>query len=109
MLRPIDSQWNKRIIEILVEKFRDIEDENENEWNLPSRTNFYIQDMIKEKLKRLRTTWRRAQCQLKDSGELETETEWEERMIKYLSEDTKNARHLTRRQNVSGEIAAKPR
>jgi formylmethanofuran dehydrogenase subunit C len=109
MLGSIESLWNKRIVEILVQKFRDDEDENENEWRLPSRSNFYIQDMIKERLKRLRTIWRKAQCQLKENGQLETEEEWAARMMESISEDMKNTRHLTRRQNVSGEMgSAKP-
>jgi hypothetical protein len=109
MLGGIESRWNKRIVEILVQEFRDAEDENENEWRLPSRSIFYIQDMIKERLQRLRTIWRKAQCQMKENGQLETEEEWAARVMKGMSEDMKNARHLTRRQNVSGEIgSAKP-
>jgi hypothetical protein len=46
---------------------------------------------------------------LKENGQLETEEEWAARVMKGMSEDMKNARHLTRRQNVSGEIgSAKP-
>lgn len=107
MLGNIDSPWNKRIIEILRQQFRDVEDENE--WGLPPRSNFYIEDVIKERIKRLCTAWRKSQCRLKEDGQLETEKEWEERMITSISEDMKNARHLTRRRNVSCEMwSAKP-
>jgi hypothetical protein len=100
------SPWNKRIVELLVQKFRDVEDENENEWGLPSRSNFYIQDIIKDTLRRFRMLWRRGQCQLKENGEMETGKEWEERQLERQLERLKDARHLTRRQNVSGEIGS---
>jgi hypothetical protein len=106
MLGNTYSPWNKRIVELLVQKFRDVEDENENEWGLPSRSNFYIQDIIKKQLRRLRMLWRCGQCQLKENGEMETENEWEERQWERQLERLKDARHLTRRQNVSGEIGS---
>lgn len=99
MLGGIDSLWNKRIVEMLIRKFRDSEDENS--WGLPSRSNFYVEDMIKDRLRRLRTLWRGVQCRVKEDGEMETEEEWEARVTKDQLETLKNARHLTRRQNVS--------
>jgi hypothetical protein len=105
MLGNTYSLWNKRIVELLVQKF-DVEDENENEWGLPSRLNFYIQDIIKKQLRRFRMLWRCGQCQLKENGEMETENEWEERQWERQLERLKDARHLTRHQNVSGEIGS---
>ena len=98
MVGSMDSRWNKRVVEILVQKLRDVEDENE--WDLPSRSNFYLQDMIKNQLEPLRILWRRAKYQVKENGEMETDQEWEARQAPRL----KDARHWTRRQAVSVEI-----
>jgi hypothetical protein len=104
MIGEIDSLWNVRVIELLVKRFRDAEDEFKEEWDLlPTRLNAYIQDMVKSRIKRLRTVWRNAQPKVKENGELETEKEWEERVTNSQLDTIKNARQLTRRGNVSEE------
>jgi hypothetical protein len=102
MLGPVNSLWNRRVVEILRAKFRDLEDEEE--WGLPIRTNFYIEEMFQARFIRLRGCWRNAQCRLKEDGQLETEEEWEARMEAEELEDKKEARHLTRRIKVSEKL-----
>jgi hypothetical protein len=102
MLGPLNSLWNRRALEILRAKFRDLEDEEG--WGLPTRTNFYIEDMFQARFIRLRGLWRKAQLRLKADGQLETEEEWEERMAAEELDDKKEARHLTRRITVSEKL-----
>lgn len=102
MLGSSDSLWNRRVMEILREKFRDLDDE-EN-WELPPRSNLYIDEIILDRFNRIRSIWRAGQLRVKENGELETETEWEERVGNEQLEDVKKGRHLTRRKNVSVEI-----
>jgi hypothetical protein len=99
MMGSVDSLWNKRVLQILREKFRALE--KEKNWNLPARSNLYIDEMIQKRMERIRGTWRTAQLRIKENGDLETDAEWESRIEEMQLAALKRARHLNRRRNVS--------
>jgi hypothetical protein len=101
LIGAIDTLWNKRVLDILQQKFRELE--AEENWNLPYRSNFYIYTLIHAKMGRLHTAWRKAQSRIKEDGTIETDEEWESRITAQQEADWKKARHQTRRLNVSGE------
>jgi hypothetical protein len=94
-----DSAWNQRVVAILLEKFREAEKEEGS--SLPGRSDIYVKDLIQERFKRIRGVWRKSQRCMKASGELESEGEWEGRVVTEQMEQLKKARHLTRRRAVS--------
>ena len=60
----------------------------------------YIEELLRERYKRLRTVWRNAQPKLTARGVLETPTEVEARLIEDAQRSGKQSRQDTRRRNV---------
>ena len=93
-----DSQWNQRVLGILLEKFKDVR-ETEN-WPLPDRSDKYFADLIRERFKRAATVWHSSQRRKTTSGELETWDEVEQRLVDRKDGQLATNRHATRRRNV---------
>jgi hypothetical protein len=99
MLGSIDAVWNKRVIVVILDKVRELE--GGEDWFLPYRSDDYIKDMIKDKVERIRGEWRAVQPLVMPNGDVETDEQWETRIIEQDQEALKSKRHLTRRRNVS--------
>jgi hypothetical protein len=74
-----DSQWNQRLLGILLEKFKDVR-ETEN-WPLLDRSDKYFADLIREHFKHAAMVWHSSQCQKTTSGELEMWDEVEQHLV----------------------------
>lgn len=93
-----NSLWNSNILERLLLKFQTrCEDEK---WPV-KRSDTYIREVLKNRYKRLRTTWLRGQPKLSRNGTLETPAEVEERLLQYMQQAAKASRQNTRRCAVS--------
>ncbi|OBZ69945.1 hypothetical protein A0H81_10365 [Grifola frondosa] len=93
----LDSDWNQKLFHVLLQRLRQRRDE-EN-WQLPQRSDAYFLDMIRDRAKRLRDVWRTSQPRATIDGHPETATQIEERMLLRTSTALKKARHRTRRHN----------
>jgi hypothetical protein len=94
-----DSVWNKAVLERLLEKLRE---ENDNEF--PQRSDAYWINILGDRFTNLRPPWNKGQRRMKPSGELETPEELEERVTQSAQLDKKRDRKATRRQDVSSKI-----
>jgi hypothetical protein len=99
MIGGPDSQWNKTVLGLLLEKFKDAR-ETEN-WQLPDRSDKYLADLIRERYKRVATIWKNSQRRKTTTGELETWDQVEQRLIGWKDAQLVTNRHATRRRNVS--------
>ena len=101
----ISSKWNKAVVQIMVDAVRDLkkkdgEDKKKFE-SLSERSNDYIEELVVQRLERLRGIWRKAQPKVKENGEVEAASEIEERMATERDLVEKAARAGTRRRAVS--------
>jgi hypothetical protein len=96
---PKSTAWNQRVIAILLEKFR--ENEREEDWGLPVRSDAYVLELFQNRYKRIREAWQKGQFRVKPSGERETREEWSERIMRGFDEENKKHRHSTRTGAVS--------
>jgi hypothetical protein len=62
-----DSVWNKRVIEILLEKL--IQKRDEDQWRLPKVSEHYFVDMLRDKVKRVRSYWAATQPRMMGTGD----------------------------------------
>ncbi|KAH7917377.1 hypothetical protein BV22DRAFT_979951, partial [Leucogyrophana mollusca] len=97
------SEWNKRVVNILLEKL--LQKKEKEKWSLPERSDAYFADAIREKFGRVRTIWRAAQPRMTEDDELENENDVEERMIANKDQQLKRARMNERRYNGEEEAA----
>lgn len=95
MKGKINSIWNLQVIEILLAELKT------KDWDgLPQRSEAYLADLIEGKLERVRTCWRNAQPKFKETGEVETITDVESRMIKRKDDQERANRAYSRRRNI---------
>ncbi|KAG6375694.1 hypothetical protein JVT61DRAFT_3268 [Boletus reticuloceps] len=93
-----NSPWNSSILESLLREFQArCKDES---WPVKKSDN-YVRQALRNRYKRLRTTWLRGQPRLTSNGIVETPAEVEERMLEHLKQLGKASRQNTRRRNVS--------
>jgi hypothetical protein len=92
------SEWNKKALQLMSAEFRkELEEDYEN---VPVRSPQYIEELIRERFRRLVNVWKRAQPQMTPSGELESHQAIEQRMMEDKDIELKTCRHITRRINV---------
>jgi hypothetical protein len=95
MKGKINSIWNLQVIEILLAELKT------KDWDgLPQRSEAYLADLIEGKLERVRTCWRNAQPKFKETGEVETITDVESRMMKRKDDQDRANRAYSRRRNI---------
>ncbi|KAI5990353.1 hypothetical protein EDC04DRAFT_2541385, partial [Pisolithus marmoratus] len=88
------SAWNSAVIDILAQELKS---KCTKEAWLITRSDAYLRDMIVDRYKRLRTTWKNAQPRLTDIGTLETPAETEARLLMQREQVLKETRQTTRR------------
>jgi hypothetical protein len=91
------TPWNTRIFDILLNALQ--KRSVEEGWPL-RRSDAYYREMLEDRYRRLRTTWRAAQPKVTAKGALETAEEVEERLIAKRNETLRSIRQTTRRRNV---------
>jgi hypothetical protein len=94
-----DSVWNKRVIEILLEKL--IQKGDEDQWRLPKVSERYFVDMLRDKVKRVRSYWAATQPRITATGDREAPVDVEERLNERYKLSRSYARVNQRRRNVS--------
>lgn len=99
MMGSPDSQWNKAVLGLLLEKLKDAREAEK--WQLPERSDKYLMDLIRERFKRAVTIWKKSQPRKTAAGELETWDQVEQRLIAWKDAQLVMNRHVTRRRNVS--------
>lgn len=101
MRGKISSAWNKAVADILLRQLR-ITQTNEPEmwYGLPERSDGYFLKMIMKKIERGRHVWRKTQPKIKKSGQIETNREREDRIIKDKVKQGRYSRPLSRRKKV---------
>lgn len=106
MMGALDSEWNKKVLKILLAKLKDTREEEE--WLLPNRSDDYLAALIKDRMKRAMRMWAASQCKTNQSGELETWDDVEKRLIAQKDAQLVTNRHATRRRNVSRQSHIMP-
>ena len=95
--RGHSSLWNSAVIEQLLREFqRTCEDEN---WSIKKQDN-YIRELLRNRYKKIRTTWFSGQPKITRNGRLETTEEVEARLVNQINKQGKSSRQGTRRRNV---------
>lgn len=98
LTRSYTSLWNSNVLEMLL---RELQQRCEQEkWPVTKPDN-YIREALKNRYKKLRTTWLKAQPKLTRHGVLESPTEVEARLVDEMMRLGKASRQATRRRNVS--------
>jgi hypothetical protein len=92
-----NSGWNSKVVQILRGKL----EPKTRYYELPTRSDRYLDDIIQAKFKRLRICWRQVQVRINEAGRLETPDELENRVQAKKDATLKSARHNTRRHSVS--------
>jgi hypothetical protein len=106
MKGAISSKWNITVVDILVEKLLQKKDDPEYWGDMPERSDAYFEDLIVEKLMRVKSSWKNAQPHLNEAGELESVADVENRMIMTKEKRDRAGRAYTRRRNVGGSCPA---
>jgi hypothetical protein len=97
MKGDIISDWNVKTITLLAEQL----EFSRKEFDLLERSEAYRMELIREKLKRLRVSWREFQPKTNEMGVQETPEALEARVLGKHTISSKQARQATRRRNVS--------
>ena len=79
LTRNYSVPWNTAILDLLLRELQ--EQCIEEQWEV-RRSDHYIMEILKDRYKRLRTVWLKAQPKLTSRGVLETPTETEARLVK---------------------------
>ncbi|KIN93788.1 hypothetical protein M404DRAFT_35728 [Pisolithus tinctorius Marx 270] len=90
------SPWNSFIIDHLLDEFQ--RRGNEEHWPV-MKSNDYMLEILRERYRRLHTTWRKAQPRITTKGTVETSAEIEERLVVERTRVLKEGRQTTRRRN----------
>ncbi|KIJ59115.1 hypothetical protein HYDPIDRAFT_33511 [Hydnomerulius pinastri MD-312] len=90
------SLWNSHILELLLRELQ--QRSEEDKWPAKKPDN-YIREILKNRYRRLRTTWLKAQPKLTVNGVLETPAEVEKRLLREMMRLGKESRQATRRRN----------
>lgn len=99
-LTPGKSAWNEEIFGMLKRKAITLR----NEMQLPERSEDYYDHLIREKFKRVKSSWSSAQPKRLRNGIMETARQVEERLNDRDQTDGKKKRHYTRRDTVRGAL-----
>jgi hypothetical protein len=100
MRSKISSDWNKEVMKILLRAVSKRKRAKETWKDLPDRSDIYFMEIIQDQLERARTTWRKAQPRLLESGEIESLAAVEDRMIESREVSSKTRRANMRRISV---------
>jgi len=106
MMGALNSEWNKKVLEILLAKLKDAR--KEEKWSLPNRSDDYLAALIKDRMKRAMRKWTASQRKTNQSGGLETWNEVEQRLVAQKEAQLVATRHATRRRNVSRQSHIMP-
>ena len=98
MMGGLNSEWNKRVLEILLAKLKDVREEEK--WSLPNRSDKYLAELIRDRLKKAIRTWVGSQRRTTNSGGLETWDQVEQRLVAQREAQLSATRHATRRRNL---------
>jgi|HubBroStandDraft_6_1064221.scaffolds.fasta_scaffold219245_2 hypothetical protein len=94
-----DSMWNSAVIDILVKKVQKAH--KKSRYVIPERSRAYFLDLVQDKFKRARRSWKRGQAQLTEADVLETPEEVEARLVADKTRRLMNVRTRERRVQVS--------
>lgn len=97
-----DSDWNGAVMDILVRKLEKAS--KTSGYKLPSRSKAYYLDLVRDRYKRARAAWRRAQPRTTDMDVLESPKEVESRLVASKDHQLATARSRERRVAVSGQL-----
>lgn len=100
MRNKISSEWNVKVLDILLAAVLKNAKTGEAWEGLPNRSNDYFMEIIQDQMERARTIWRNAQPKRLESGEIESLIEVEKRMVETRDSSAKTKRANTRRINV---------
>jgi hypothetical protein len=96
-----DSQWNNVVIRILTRRLQEAAGDR-----LPSRPREYYLDLVREKFKRARNAWKRAQPKVSLDGQNETPDDVAARVSEHKQRQWTFARERERRVNVCVEFTS---
>lgn len=96
------SPWNAAVLEILVKRLKRAC--RQSKYKLPERPLEYFEDIIRERFKRARNSWKRGMARLTDGDILETPEEVEARILASKDAQLAKARKRERRVAVSPAI-----
>lgn len=93
------SQWNAAVLDILVKRLMTACEESR--YKLPERPLEYFEDIVRERFKRARQSWKRGKARLTAMDTLETPEEVEIRILTSKDVQLAKARKRERRVAVS--------
>ncbi|KAF8591802.1 hypothetical protein K439DRAFT_1326519 [Ramaria rubella] len=97
MKGDLTSEWNVNTISLLMEMLK----VRRQEFEMPERSQEYMEDLIQEKMKRLRVCWKVFQPRTDKTGAQETPEALEVQLLEKHAQSSKLARQATRRRNVT--------
>jgi len=97
LMQNYSSPWNRFILQFLLQELQMRCDEEA--WPIRKKDN-YIEEILQQRYKRLRTLWRNARPRLTAEGLPETPNEIEARLVEQKEKLGKESRQATRRRNV---------
>jgi hypothetical protein len=95
-----DTMWNRRVLEILLERLKETSGEA-----LPERSDEYWVELLGKRYANMRMPWQEAQPRMMISGELENDTELQSRMVVTVKSRQCNNKKRTRRYTVSSKLS----
>ena|ERR1700722_11265798 len=95
-----DSEWNTAVLDILLKTMKKME--KKSTLRYPHRSDAYFLDLVRDKYKRARSSWKRAQPKQTDMDIEETPAQVEDRLVTSKESQLKLARTRERRVAVSG-------
>lgn len=101
MISTSESRWNEQLIRLIYGKMAFITSNDD----YPNIDAYEYKFLIRCKLKRVRTIWKRAQKRVKHDATLETTEERDLRCKTKNDETSRNTRQSTRRNTVSAFVA----
>ena len=95
MRGPLTNAWNRRVIEILKEKFHEYRQARAPALRTPERPDEYIERLIVEKILYCQSYWKKARPQTGPDGEQETLEAIQTRLERMHEENAQRQRRLT--------------
>jgi hypothetical protein len=96
MYGQIGSDWNTKLIDILQARYHSML----SDLDLTPRSDAYLREILRDKIARLRTTWKRYQSRMLPDGSLETPEALEVRIVNTAKSQSTATRHRSRRARV---------
>jgi hypothetical protein len=90
-----NSAWNSVVIDILVSKLE--KRRGKAVYNIPQRSREYLEDLVRDRYNRVRSSWKRGQPKLTDAGVRETPEQVENRLLTRKDQQCLAARTRERR------------